>query len=149
MQDDQLPDEIRKVAADLDNAIENRNIELALSCFSDDCEIELLGIKLTGKEGLRRWITWLYGHLAEIKFLPITIMVEGNTLFEEFILKGKLHNGIEVHSKQAEVLIYENYEVKSLRLYFDRLEFADSVAKGAISKALVRKFIKRSLKGLV
>jgi ketosteroid isomerase-like protein len=149
MQNSQLPDEIRKVAADLDNAIENRNIEVALSCFSDDCEIELLGTKLAGREGLRKWITWLYGHLAEIRFLPITIMVYGNTFFEEFVLKGKLHNGIKVQSKQAEVLIYEDYKVRSLRLYFDRLEFADSIAKGPISKALVKRFIKRSLKGLV
>jgi ketosteroid isomerase-like protein len=148
MQDNQLPDEIRKIAADLDNAIENKNIELALSCFSDDCEIELLGIKLTGKEGARKCINWMYEHLAEVRFVPITIMVDGNTFFEEFILKGKLHNGTEVQSKQAEVLIYENYKFRSLRLYFDRLEFADSVAKGPISKALVRTLIKRSLKGL-
>jgi hypothetical protein len=149
MQDNQLPDEIRKVAADLDNAIENKNIELALSCFSDDCEMELLGIKLTGKEGARKCIDWMYEHLAEVRFVPITIMIDENTFFEEFILEGKLHNGIEIQSKQAEVLTYENYKVKSLRLYFDRLEYADSVAKGPISKALVKRFIKRSLKGLV
>ncbi len=149
MQHNQSPDEIRRVAAGLDNAIENKNMELALSCFSDDCEIELLGTKLTGKEGARKCICWMYEHLAKVRFVPVTIMIQGNTFFEEFILKGKLHNGIEVQSKQAEVLIYENYKVKSLRLYFDRLEFADSIAKGPVSKALVRKLIKRSLKGLL
>jgi ketosteroid isomerase-like protein len=149
MQDNQLPDEIRKVAADLDKAIEDKNTELILSSFSDDCEIELLGTKLTGKKGARKFVNWMYEHLSEVTFVPITILVDGNAFFEEFILKGKLHNGIEVQSKQAEVLIYENYKVKSLRLYFDRLEFADSVAKGPVSKTLVRKLIKRSLKGLV
>ena len=149
MQDNPLPDEIRKVSADLDNAIEKKNIDLALSCFSDDCEIELLGIKLTGKEGARKCINWMYEHLVEVRFVPITIMVDGDTFFEEFILKGKLQDGTEIQSKQAEVLIYENCKVRSLRLYFDRLEFADSVAKGPISKALVKRFIKRSLKGLV
>ena len=63
-------------------------------------------------------------------------MVDGNTLFEEFILKGTLHNGIEVQSKQSEVLTFENGKIKSLRLYFDRMDFADSVTKGFLSKAV-------------
>jgi ketosteroid isomerase-like protein len=148
MVQNQLPEKIRQAAAELDNAIENKDLDRIMSGFSDDCEIELLGIKLTGKEGLKKWMDWMFAHLAEIIFEPITIMVDGNAFFEEFILKGRLHDGTEVQSKQAEVLIYENYQVKSLRLYFDRLDFADSVAKGIISKALVRRVMRESLKGL-
>lgn len=55
----QSPDEIRKVATDFDNAIESKNIELALSSFADDCEIELLGVKLIGRQGARKWLDWL------------------------------------------------------------------------------------------
>lgn len=145
----QLPDEIRKVAMDFDNAIASKSIELALSSFSDDCEIELLGIKLTGKEGARKWINWLYEHLARVEFVPVTIMVDGNIFFEEFVVKAKLQDGTEIQSKQAEVLVYENYKIKSLRLYFDRLDFADSVAKGFISIKIVRRLIRESLKGLL
>lgn len=147
--DSQSPGEIRKVAMDFDNAIESRNLELILSYFSDDCEIELLGIKLIGKKGARKFINWLYENLAEVKFVPVTIMVEGDIFFEEFVVKGKLHDGTEVQSKQAEVLVYENYKIKSLRLYFDRLDFAALVAKGFISKTIVRQIIKKSLKGLI
>lgn len=148
MTQSQSPDEIRRIAANLDKAAENRDVESILSSFSDDCEIELLGIKLAGKQAARRWLGWMYEHLSEIRFVPITIMVDGDTFFEEFVLKGKLHDGTEVESKQAEVLVYEKYKVKSLRLYFDRLDFADSVAKGPISKAIVRRLIRKSLKGL-
>jgi ketosteroid isomerase-like protein len=145
----QLAHEIRKVAMHLDKSIENKDVESILSCFADDCEIELLGIKLKGKKEARKWINWLYTHLADVKFIPVTILVERDMFFEEFIAMAKLHNGIEIQSKQAEVLMYENYKVKSLRLYFDRLDFADSVAKGFISKRLVRLLIKKSLKGLI
>jgi len=148
MEQKQLPEKIRQAATELDNAIENRDVDRIMAGFSDDCEIKLLGVKLTGKEGLAKWIDWMYARLEEIKFEPITIMVDGNAFFEEFILKGRLHDGTEVQSKQAEVLIYENYKVKSLRLYFDRLDFAHSVAKGVISKALVRRVVRESLKGL-
>jgi hypothetical protein len=78
----------------------------------------------------------------------MTIMVDGNTLFEEFILRGRLRDGSEVRSRQAEVLIYENRKIKSVRLYFDRVDFADSIAEGFIAKALVRRLMKKSLSGL-
>jgi len=149
MGDNQLPDEIKKAAKVIDRALENKDIEVILSCFSDDCEIELCDIKLEGKEGVKRWADWLYLYLVEVKFVPVTIMVDGNTFFEEFILEAKLKDGTEVRVKQAEVLVYENYKIKSLRLYFDRLDFANLVAKGAIDKAIVRRFIKKSLEGLI
>ena len=94
---------------------------------------------------MRKWIDWLYSNLEEVKFEPITIIVEGNTLFEEFMIQAKLHNGVEVISKQGEVLIYENYKIRSLRLYFDRLDFAHAVIKGPITKAIVNKIVKKIL----
>jgi len=118
MKNEQSPDEIRKVAADFDKAVENKDIERILSSFADDCEIELLGQRLVGKEGVQKWISWLY-------------------------------NGTEIKSKQAEVLLYENYKIKSLRLYFDRLDFAEAVTRGPVSQALVRRLINKSLEGLV
>lgn len=148
MQDNQSAEKIRKLSLDLDKALENKNVELVLSSFSDACEIELLGIKLTGKEGARKWLQWMYGHLAEVRFTPITIMVDGSVFFEEFILLGRFHDGTEVKSTQAEVLIYEGDQIRILRLYFDRMDFAGSVAKGRIAKTFVRWAKKKSLQGL-
>ncbi len=148
MKSQQSPDEIRKVAMALGNAIEKKNVEEILSSFADDCEIELLRQRLVGKEGVKKWVDWLYKNLKQIKLQPIVIIVKGNTLFEEFILRARLHGGIEIKSKQAEVLVYENYKIKSLRLYFDRLDFAELVAKDPVSKAIVNRITKKSLKGL-
>jgi ketosteroid isomerase-like protein len=146
---EQTPDMIRKVAMDFDNAIEAKNIEAALSAFSPECEIELFGTKLYGLENARKWINWLYMHLDQIEFEPVTIIVKGNIFFEEFIVHGTLHNGKQVKSKQAEILIYENYKIKSLRIYFDRLDFMNSLVDGFIAKRIVKSLINRSLEGLV
>jgi ketosteroid isomerase-like protein len=146
---EQSPEEIRKYAKALDDAIEGRNIEEVMSCFCDDCEVELLGVKLTGKEGLRKAIDWMYKYLKEITLIPVTIMVEGNTFFEEFIVKVKVRGGKEIQVKQAEVLIYDEYKVKSLRLYFDRLELAEAFASNVIEQIMVKQIIKASLRGLV
>jgi ketosteroid isomerase-like protein len=134
---------------DFDNAIESKDIDHMVSFFADDCEIELMGIKLSGKDGARRWLEWLFDTLVEVRFKPVTIMVEGNVFFEEFVLEGTLPNGKVVESKQSEVLVYENYKIKSLRVYFDRLDFADVVADGFVSKKIIKTLISRSLRGLV
>jgi ketosteroid isomerase-like protein len=141
-------EEIRRVAMALDKALESKDPQAIMEKFADDCEVELLSVKLLGKEGAKKWFNWVYRHVAEIKLLPVTIMVEGNTFFEEFVVEAKFHDGKEAHSKQAEVLVFENSKIKSLRMYFDRLDFSSSVAKDVISKTIVRELIKKSLEGL-
>jgi ketosteroid isomerase-like protein len=139
---------ILRTALNLDKAIENRNFESVLSKFSVDCEIELLGVKLTGRDGVKKWMEWQFQHIAKVEFIPVTKMVSGNTFFEEYITKAKLHDGKEIRSKQAVVLQFKDNTITNLRLYFDRLDFADTVAKDAISKAIVKEVIKKSIEGL-
>jgi ketosteroid isomerase-like protein len=146
---EQSETEIRKYAKALDDAIEGGNIDEVMSYFCDDCEIELLGVKLTGKEGLRKAFNWMYKYLKEMVLVPITIMVDGNVFFEEFMVKAKVKGGKELWVKQSEVLVYDNYKVKSLRLYFDRLELADAFTSNALERAMVKQLVKESLKGLV
>jgi len=145
----QSPEKIRKHAKALDDAIERRNMEEVMSYFCDDCEVEVLGIKLTGKEGLRKAFGWMYKYLPDMALIPITIMVDGNTFFEEFIVEAKVKGGKEIQVKQAEVLVYDDYKVKSLRLYFDRLELAEAFVSNPVEQVMVNQIIKASLKGLV
>jgi ketosteroid isomerase-like protein len=144
----QTADSIREAAKDLDDALETRDIDTILPFFADDCEIELLGVRGRGREGVRKWLEWQYRHVAKLELVPVVIMIEGNVFFEEFVAKARLHDGSEVESKQAEVLVYENNKVTSLRLYFDRLDFANAVAKGFVSKFIVRRLISMSVAGL-
>ena len=141
---------ILKQAKALDDAIEKRDSEELISYFSDNCEIELLGIKLTGKEGLKTAIRWIFRYLKDITLSPITIMIERNIFFEEFSVRTKTKEGKEIQVKQAEVLVYnDEYKVKSLRLYFDRLELAATYTSNPIEKMMINWLSKASLKGLL
>ena len=80
-------EKIRKYAKELDDAIEKRDIEKIVGYFSEKCEIELLGIKLTGHEGLRKAIRWMFRYLKEIVLIPVTIIVQDNIFFEEFAVR--------------------------------------------------------------
>jgi ketosteroid isomerase-like protein len=144
----QDPDMIRKKAKELDDALERMDVDSVLSFLHDDFEMEMLGIKLRGKKGASKGFKWMLEHIIQIKLEPVVIMVQGDIFFEEFIVHGILKDGSKVISKQAEVLIYEDYMVRSLRLYFDRLDFAGAVAKGPLERKLVSMLISRSRKGL-
>ena len=144
-----VTEQILKYARALDDAIEQRDIEGVVSCFSDGCEIELPGVKLTGKEGLRKAIGWMYGYFKDIVLVPVTVMVDGNTFFEEFVMKAKVKGNREIEVKQAEVLVYDNeYRVRSLRLYFDGLELAEACGSSIMERIVVRQWRRASLKGL-
>jgi hypothetical protein len=61
---------------------------------------------------------------------------------------AKLHDCEEAHSKQAVVLVFEDLKIKSLRMYFDRLDFSGLVEKDVVSKTIVKELVKNSLEGL-
>ena len=144
----QSSEQIRKAAMALDNALERKDLQAVTEKFADDCEIELLTVKLLGKEGVAKWFNWIYTNIAKLKFLPITILIGANTFFEEFIVEAEFLDGEEARSNQAVVLEFDNLKVKSLRMYFDRLDFSSAVAKDLTSKTIVKELMKKSLEGL-
>ena len=150
MEEQLYAENILKYAKALDDAIEKHDIEELISYFSNNCEIELLGIKLSGKEGLNKAISWMFRHFSQIKLIPLTIMVNRNTFFEEFTMKAMLRGGKEIQVNQSEVLVYDGeYKVTSLRLYFDRLELAAAYTTNPVEKIMVSMINRASLKGLL
>lgn len=118
---------IRRAAALLDDALEAGDIDAVVGCFSVDCAIELLGVRLRGREGVRRWLDWVFAHVERIEFAPRVIIVEGATFIEEFGVAGTLRNGRRLESQWAEILTYKDDLVTSLRLYFNPLDFAPAL----------------------
>ena len=152
MAEKQDPEKIREVALDLDNTLEAMDKEKVLTFFTEDCEIKFLGKTLKGKDGVMKWLNWLESHgLTEMKLTPINVQVLGNTYLEEFVAKAILEDGTEVEADQCEVLTYENYKVKSLHLYFDRLQYAPMLAtgiKGVVGKPIIKEIEKMTFEGL-
>jgi ketosteroid isomerase-like protein len=50
-------EDIRKVAIAFDKALESKDLQAIIETFADDCEIELLGVKLFGKVGAKKWFS--------------------------------------------------------------------------------------------
>lgn len=141
-------DSIKLIAKEFDKTIEQRNLQKVLDFFSKECEIELLGITLKGKEGAKLWITWLFENAPNLRFEPVVIISDGDVFYEEFYVNITLPNGKIIRSHQAETLVFENNLLKSLRIFFNPLDFSDIVAKDPLSKFVINYIKKKSRKGL-
>jgi ketosteroid isomerase-like protein len=135
---------IRRAAAELDEALEAGDVERVVACFDAGCRIELLGVQLEGRDGVRRWLEWISSHVDAVSFTPRVVGVDGDTFFEEFEVRGTLPGGRVVHSRWAEVLTYRDDLVTSLRLYFDPIDFAPALGVpgrllGPVAVRLARK----------
>jgi ketosteroid isomerase-like protein len=118
---------IRRAASVLDDALEAADIDRVLACFADDCTVELLGVRLRGLDGVRRWLAWVFAHVQRIEFAPRVISVDGDTFIEEFTVTGTMTDGRRLQSQWAEILTYRDDLVTSLRLYFDPIDFAPAL----------------------
>jgi ketosteroid isomerase-like protein len=144
-----LSGRIREVAMAFDHSLEAKDLQAIMDKFVDDCEILLLNVKLSGKEGVKKWFNWIYRHVAKLELIPITIMVDNNIFFEEFIVNATFKDGQIGRSNQAEVLVFDNLKIKSLRMYFDRLDFANAITKDVVSRTIVCQLVKKSVSGLM
>ena len=139
---------IREAAAELDAALETGDLERVVRCFSDDCTIELLGVRLRGHAGVRRWLDWVFSHVERIEFSPRVISVDEGNFIEEFGVVGTLANGRQLESNWAEILTYRDNLVTSLRLYFNPIDFAPALgvvgrAGGWVAVRLARRGLER------
>ena len=123
---------IRRAASELDEALETGDFARVVACFARDCTVELLGVRLHGHEGVRRWLDWVFAHVERIEFSPRVISVDGDTFIEEFGVTGTLANGQRLESQWAEILTYRDELVTSLRLYFNPIDFAPALVFGRV-----------------
>lgn len=137
---------IRRAASELDGALEGGDVERATACFAADCEVELLGVRLSGHAGVRRWLGWVFAHVDRIEFDHRVITVDGPTFVEEFGVRATLPDGTELRSQWAEVLTYRDDLVTSLRLYFNPIDLAPALgAPGRLAGPAVARLIRRGL----
>lgn len=137
---------IRAAASELDEALEAADRDRVVACFAEDCTIELLGVRLRGHEGVRRWLEWVFAHVERIEFSPRVISVDGDVFIEEFGVTGTLAGGRRLESQWAEMLTYRDDLVTSLRLYFNPIDFAPAL--GAVGRAIgpaAVRFVRRGL----
>lgn len=136
-----------KLAQKFNDAVADKDLDRFLQFFDNSCEIELMDLKLRGKDGAEKWFKWMFSYCEKAEFDYLNTAFNEDTFFVEYVLKADMKGGDSIKSKQAVVIGFEDKLVKSLRLYFDRLDFAYSVANFP-SRLIIDQIVKKSTEGL-
>ena len=128
-----------KIASELHEALNNRELDKAIALFADDASwIVMPGGTCYSKEEIRKYLERTME--TTDKFILKDIqppVVSGDMLTHEYTLELKLRDGREGFIPSIVVMELHNGKISQVRNYIDKLEAAKQLAKGIVAKRAV------------
>ena len=138
-------EENRKIAWDFHAALNNRDLDKALSLFADDASwIVMPGATIYTKQDIKKYFEKIMKTYP--KFIVRDIhppVVSGDMLTHEYIHEVRLQDGSEGQIPAVVVMELRNGKITQVRHYIDKLEAANQMAKGAVTKRAVARIVKQ------
>lgn len=138
-------EENRKIAWDFHAALNNRDLDKALSLFADDASwIVMPGATIYTKQDIKKYFEKIMKTYP--KFIVRDIhppVVSGDMLTHEYIHEVRLQDGSEGQIPAVVVMELRNGKITQVRHYIDKLEAAKQMAKGAVTKRAVASIVKK------
>lgn len=138
-------EENRKIAWDFHAALNNRDLDKAMSLFADDASwIVMPGATVYTKQDIRKYFEKIMKTYP--KFIVRDIhppVVSGEMLTHEYIHEVRLQDGREGQIPAIVVMELRNGKITQVRHYIDKLEAAKQMAKGAVTKRAVASIVKQ------
>ena len=138
-------EENRKIAWDFHAALNSRDLEKALSLLADDASwIVMPGATIYTKQDIKKYFEKIMKTYP--KFIVRDIhppVVSGDMLTHEYIHEVRLQDGSEGQIPAVVVMELRNGKITQVRHYIDKLEAANQMAKGAVTKRAVARIVKQ------
>jgi len=138
-------EENRKIAWDFHAALNNRDLDKAMSLFADDASwIVMPGATVYMKQDIRKYFEKIMKTYP--KFIVRDIhppVVSGEMLTHDYIHEVRLQDGREGQIPAIVVMELRNGKITQVRHYIDKLEAAKQMAKGAVTKRAVASIVKQ------
>lgn len=135
----------RKIAWDFHAALNNRDIDKAMSMFADDASwIVMPGATMYNKQEIRKYLEKAMKNFP--KFVVKDIhppVVSGDMLTHEYIHHNNRWNLSLTAILQSNFVELSNGKINQIRFYIDKLEAAKQMAKGVINKRAVTGIVKQ------
>ena len=142
-------DELIKMMRNFREALNNKELEKALSYFAEDADWVNPNGVFKGKEELKKYLKWGFEVSPDQKVIEsgVKIIAEEDRAVYEHILEGSFEG---MKYQILALCIYESKgdKFQHLRTTYDRLSMAKQLAKGPVAKTAVNSIINRMEKGL-
>ena len=144
-----MAEEIESKVQDYMSAINNKDIDKALSFFSDDVTWYANEGTFRGQEEVKRYLTWMFESLQDITLADdgIGIIVQGNTAVFQHTYEATI-GGNKIKVPAVCVYEFSGEKCKNHWAYNDRVSLARQAASGPIARKVVNSLINRLEKGL-
>jgi uncharacterized protein (TIGR02246 family) len=138
-------EENRRILSDLHAALNNRDLDKAMSLFAEDATLIVMpGGTCYTKEQIKKYFEkWMKTYE---KFILRDIhppVVSGDMATHEFMVDVKLKDGREGSVPSVVVGEFRNGQITQIRNYVDKLEAAKQLAKGTLAKRTVASVAKQ------
>jgi uncharacterized protein (TIGR02246 family) len=138
-------EENRRILSDLHAALNNRDLDKAMSLFAEDATLIVMpGGTCYTKEQIKKYFEkWMKTYE---KFILRDIhppVVSGDMATHEFMVDVKLKDGREGSVPSVVVGEFRNGRITQIRNYVDKLEAAKQLAKGTLAKRTVASVAKQ------
>ncbi len=138
-------EENRKIAWDFHAALNNRDVDKALSLFTDDASwIVMPGATIYTKQDIRKYLEKMMRNFP--KFIVRDIhppVVSGDMVTHEYVHEVRITDGREAHIPAVVVMELRNGKIVQVRHYMDKLEGAKQTARGFFEKRAVAGIVKQ------
>jgi len=135
----------RKIASDFHAALNNRDVDKAMSMFADDASwIVMPGATMYNKQEIRNYLEKAMKNFP--KFVVKDIhppVVSGDMLTHEYIHEVRTRDGQEGQVPAVVVMELKNGKITQIRYYIDKLEAARQMATGFVTKRVVSSVVKQ------
>ena len=141
--------EIESIIRDFVDALEKKDIDRALSFFTDDATWFTTQGAFKGKEEIKRYIAWMSKSLTGVKFADdgVGIIIQGNKAVYQTIFES-IYEGIKIKVNNVCTYEFSGEKIKNHWIITDRLSMAKQAATGPIARKAVNTIIARMEKGL-
>jgi len=140
---------IEGIMRDFVKAVEQNDVEKALSFLADDADYVTPEGTFKGKGELRRYLTWVIRSSPDQRIVDagINIMVKGGKAVYEHNVVAT-YKGTKYEVPTVCVYEFKGDKIQHLRTVFDRITIAKQVAKGWLERIIINSFLSRMERGL-
>ncbi len=128
-------------------ALNKRDVEEAVSFFSEDViQISPDGV-FSGKAEIRQYFEWFLHQYPDLKPVELGLYTEGNVAIHEYVVEGT--RSINPFKKvifslpRVDIVQIGGGKVQRIRGYYDRLILAKHLARGIIATRAIDSIIRR------
>ena len=134
-----------KILSDLHVAINNRDLDRAMSLFAEDATLIVMpGGTCYTTEQIRKYIEKLLTNFPKYVFRDIQPpVVSGDMATHEYMVDVGLKDGRQGSVPSVVVAEFRNHRITQMRVYLDKLEAAKQLAKGLVAKRAVASVAKQ------